>query len=126
MPCPSAPVQQSRHHPRSRNEDTLKKRWTLHAWIICVCEFRKRGASRMGRNRQGGEQSGGKPAGPSCFSSTRSPRSPPGIAPAFSAGANGPGTLSTRFGEAFGIAEPRAPHVDKRLHKERLARRVDA
>lgn len=26
-----------------------------------------------------------------------------------------------RFGEAFGIAEPRAPQVDKRLHKERLA-----
>jgi hypothetical protein len=26
-----------------------------------------------------------------------------------------------RFGEAFGIAEPRAPQVDKRLHGERLA-----
>ncbi|TGT79016.1 hypothetical protein EN804_35425, partial [Mesorhizobium sp. M8A.F.Ca.ET.161.01.1.1] len=26
-----------------------------------------------------------------------------------------------RFGRAFGIAEPRAPIVDKRLHKERLA-----
>src|SRR6266545_1162513 len=46
------------HDPETRT--LLKKRWALHAWIICVCEFRDVRREPMGRNRQSDDQLGGK------------------------------------------------------------------
>ena len=41
------------HDPDTKT--LLEKRWALHAWIICVCEFKGRKREPMGRNGPGGK-----------------------------------------------------------------------
>ncbi|CAH2405562.1 hypothetical protein [Mesorhizobium ventifaucium] len=112
------------HDPETKT--LLKKRWALQAWIICVCEFRDVRREPMGRNRQsddqsGGKQSGGKAGWTELFFLDELTALAAGHRPCFFCRRERAKDFVRRFGIAFGIAEPRAPQVDKRLHTERLA-----
>ncbi|TPL85108.1 hypothetical protein [Mesorhizobium sp. B2-3-12] len=102
------------HDPATKT--LLRKRWALQAWIICVCQFRDVRREPMGRNRPGG-----KAGWTELFFLDEVTALAAGHRPCFFCQRERARDFVGRFGEAFGIAEPRAPHVDKRLHKERLA-----
>jgi hypothetical protein len=102
------------HDPETKT--LLKKRWALHAWIICACEFRNVQREPMGRNRPGG-----KAGWTELFFLDEVTALAAGHRPCFFCRRDRAKDFVQRFGEAFGIAEPRAPQLDKRLHKERLA-----
>ncbi|CDX54397.1 conserved hypothetical protein [Mesorhizobium plurifarium] len=102
------------HDPETRT--LLKKRWALPAWIICVCAFRNVRREPMGRNRPGG-----KAGWTELFFLDEVTALAAGHRPCFFCRRERATDFVGRFGEAFGIDEPRAPMVDKRLHKERLA-----
>ncbi|MDX8533199.1 hypothetical protein RFM41_15320 [Mesorhizobium sp. VK25A] len=102
------------HDPETKT--LLKKRWALPAWIICACQFRNVRREPMGRNRPGG-----KAGWTELFFLDEVTALAAGHRPCFFCRRERAADFVTRFGEAFGIDEPRAPMVDKRLHKERLA-----
>jgi hypothetical protein len=102
------------HDPETRT--LLKKRWALPAWIICVCTFRNVRREPMGRNRPGG-----KAGWTELFFLDEVTALAAGHRPCFYCRRERATDFVGRFGKAFGVAEPRAPMVDKRLHKERLA-----
>ncbi|RUV27864.1 MULTISPECIES: hypothetical protein [unclassified Mesorhizobium] len=102
------------HDPETKT--LLKKRWALQAWIICLCEFRDVRREPMGRNRNGG-----KTGWTELFFLDEVTALSAGHRPCFFCRRERAGDFVQRFGVAYGIAEPRAPQVDKRLHKERLA-----
>ncbi|MET0575507.1 MAG: hypothetical protein ABWZ83_06550 [Mesorhizobium sp.] len=102
------------HDPETKT--LLKKRWALPAWIICVCEFRGRRREPMGRNRPGG-----KPGWTELFFMDEVTALSAGHRPCFYCQRDRARDFAARFGHAFGIAEPRAPQIDRRLHKERWA-----
>ncbi|WFP75979.1 hypothetical protein [Mesorhizobium sp. WSM4906] len=102
------------HDPETKT--LLKKRWALSAWIICVCEFRNVRREPMGRNRPGG-----KAGWTELFFLDEVTALAAGHRPCFFCRRERATDFVSLFGEAFGIAVPRAPMVDKRLHKERLA-----
>ncbi|TGT38011.1 hypothetical protein [Mesorhizobium sp. M8A.F.Ca.ET.165.01.1.1] len=102
------------HEPATKT--LLKKRWALQAWIICVCQFRNVQREPMGRNRPGG-----KAGWTELFFLDEVTALAAGHRPCFFCQRERAKDFVGRFGQAFGIAEPRAPQVDKRLHKERLA-----
>jgi hypothetical protein len=102
------------HDPETKT--LLKKRWALQAWIICVCQFRDVRREPMGRNR-----TGGRAGWTELFFLDEVTALAAGHRPCFFCQRERAKDFVGRFGEAFGIAEPRAPMVDKRLHKERPA-----
>ncbi|RWE52960.1 hypothetical protein [Mesorhizobium sp.] len=102
------------HDPETKT--LLKKRWALQAWIICVCGFRDVRREPMGRNRDGG-----KTGWTELFFLDEVTALSAGHRPCFFCRRERASDFVQRFGVAYGIAEPRAPQVDKRLHKERLA-----
>lgn len=102
------------HDPETKT--LLKKRWALPAWIICACQFRNVRREPMGRNRPGG-----KAGWTELFFLDEVTALAAGHRPCFFCRCERASDFVSRFGEAYGIAEPRAPMVDKRLHKERLA-----
>ncbi|RJT35047.1 hypothetical protein D3227_22320 [Mesorhizobium waimense] len=102
------------HDPETKT--LLKKRWALQAWIICVCQFRNARREPMGRNR-----AGGKPGWTELFFLDEVTALAAGHRPCFFCQRERASDFVRRFGEAFGIDEPRVPMVDRRLHKERLA-----
>ncbi|MBN9217347.1 MAG: hypothetical protein J0I79_05290 [Mesorhizobium sp.] len=102
------------HDPATKT--LLKKRWALQAWIICVCQFRNVRREPMGRNRPGG-----KAGWTELFFLDEVTALAAGHRPCFFCQRERAKEFVGRFGQAFGIAEPRAPQVDKRLHRERLA-----
>jgi hypothetical protein len=107
------------HDPETRT--LLKKRWALPAWIICVCRFRDVRREPMGRNRQSNGELGGKAGWTELFFLDEVTALAAGHRPCFFCRRERATDFVARFGEAFDVAEPRAPMVDKRLHKERLA-----
>ena len=107
------------HDPETRT--LLKKRWALQAWIICVCEFNSRKREPMGRNRPGGPNGIGKPGWTELFFMDEVTALAAGHRPCFFCQRERAKDFVARFGAAFGITEPRAPAIDKRLHKERWA-----
>ncbi|PDQ18538.1 hypothetical protein CN311_24340 [Mesorhizobium sanjuanii] len=102
------------HDPETKT--LLKKRWALQAWIICVCQFRDVRREPMGRNRNGG-----KAGWTELFFLDEVTALAAGHRPCFFCRRERATDFVRRFGEIFSIAKPRAPQVDKRLHKERLA-----
>lgn len=102
------------HDPATKT--LLRKRWALQAWIICVCQFRNVRREPMGRNR-----AGGKAGWTELFFLDEVTALAAGHRPCFFCQRERAKEFVGRFGEASGIAEPRAPMVDKCLHKERLA-----
>lgn len=107
------------HDPETRT--LLKKRWALPAWIICVCEFKGKKREPMGRNRPGGAGGIGKPGWTELFFLDEVTALAAGHRPCFFCRRDRAKDFLARFGQASGIAEPRAPMIDKRLHRERLA-----
>ncbi|TKB29187.1 MAG: hypothetical protein E5W81_34310, partial [Mesorhizobium sp.] len=75
----------------------------------------------MGRNRQSDDQLGGKAGWTELFFLDEVTALAAGHRPCFFCRREWARDFVQRFGDAFGIAEPRAPQLDKRLHKERLA-----
>ena len=102
------------HDPETKT--LLKKRWTSPAWIICACQFRNWRRTPMGRNRPGG-----KAGWTELFFLDEVTALAAGHRPCFFCRRERAIDFVTRFGKAFGIEEPRAPMLDKRLHKERVA-----
>jgi len=102
------------HDPETRT--LLKKRWALPAWIICVCAFRDVRRVPMGRNRPGN-----KAGWTELFFLDEVTALAAGHRPCFFCRRERASDFVARFGVAYGFSEPRAPMVDKRLHKERLA-----
>jgi hypothetical protein len=107
------------HDPATKT--LLKKRWALQAWIICECEFRGRRRAPMGRNRPGGPDGLGLPGWTELFFLDEVTALSAGHRPCFYCRRERAGDFLGRFGDAVGIAEPRAPMLDRRLHRERLA-----
>lgn len=107
------------HDPDTRT--LLKKRWALPAWIICVREYKGKRREPMGRNRPGGPNGIGLPGWTELFFLDDVTGLAAGHRPCFFCRHREASDFVRRFGEAFGIDEPRAPMVDKRLHGERLA-----
>jgi hypothetical protein len=102
------------HDPATRT--LLTRRWSTKAWIICLCEFRGQRRKVMGRNAPSGNAgwtelffldevtalaAGHRP----CFYCRREPAK----------------DFAGHYGDAFGIAAPKAGEIDARLHGERLA-----
>lgn len=102
------------HDPETKT--LLKKRWALQAWIICVCAFKGKKRDPMGRNRPGG-----KAGWTELFFLDEVTALSAGHRPCFYCQQERAKDFAGRFGDAFGIADPKAPEIDKRLHKERLA-----
>ena len=107
------------HDPETKT--LLKKRWALPAWIICVCDYQGRNREPMGRNRPGGAGGLGKPGWTELFFLDEVTALAAGHRPCFFCRRERATDFVGRFGTAFGIKEPRAPMLDKRLHRERLA-----
>jgi hypothetical protein len=107
------------HDPDTRT--LLKKRWALKAWIICVCEFRNVRRVPMGRNRPGGFGKPDRAGWTELFFLDEVTALAAGHRPCFYCRRERAKDFVDRFGEAFGLSEPRAPQLDQRLHKERLA-----
>lgn len=98
-----------------------KKRWTLPAWIVCTCDFRNRRREPMGRNRKGAPGQPDKAGWTELFFLDEATALAAGHRPCFYCRRERATDFLHRFGIAFGIEQPRAPMLDKRLHKERLA-----
>ncbi|RWL44264.1 MAG: hypothetical protein EOR60_18130 [Mesorhizobium sp.] len=107
------------HDPETKT--LLKKRWALQAWIICACQFRNVRREPMGRNRPDNGDLGAKAGWTELFFLDEVTALAAGHRPCFFCRRERATDFVGRFGEAFGVDEPRAPMVDKRLHKERLA-----
>jgi len=102
------------HDPATKT--LLNKRWTTKAWIICSCDYKGRRREPMGRN----ERDGG--AGwTELFFLDEVTALAAGHRPCFHCQRQRAREFANRFGEAFGISEPRAPQIDAQLHRERLA-----
>jgi hypothetical protein len=99
----------------------LKKRWALQAWIVCECAFRGRRREPMGRNRPGGPDDTGLPGWTELFFLDEVTALSAGHRPCFYCRRERAADFVRRFGAAFAIAEPRAPMLDSRLHRERMA-----
>lgn len=102
------------HDPLTRT--LLKRRWTTKAWIICVCEFRGRRREVMGRNAPSG-----RAGWTELFFLDEVTALGSGHRPCFHCRRKAATDFIGRFGDAFGIPEPKAREIDARLHAERLA-----
>jgi hypothetical protein len=101
------------HDPETK---TLRRMWATQAWIICVCQFRNVRREPMGRNGPAG-----KAGWTELFFLDEVTALAAGHRPCFFCQRRRAEDFIRRFGQAFHVGEPRAPMVDKRLHKQRLA-----
>ena len=102
------------HDPATRT--LLKRRWASPAWIICARRFRDWRREPMGRNRPDG-----KVGWTELFFLDEVTGLSAGHRPCFFCRRERANDFVKAFGGAFGIDAPRAPMLDKRLHKERVA-----
>lgn len=102
------------HDPETKT--LLRKRWASKAWIICVCQFRTWRREPMGRNGRSG-----KAGWTELFFLDEVTALAAGHRPCFFCRREQAADFVARFGKAFAIEKPRAPMVDERLHKERVA-----
>jgi hypothetical protein len=102
------------HDPETKT--LLTRRWALQSWIICRCDFGDRRRNPMGRNRPGG-----KAGWTELFFLDEPTALAAGHRPCFFCRRPRAVDFISRFGAAFGLAAARAPDIDRRLHRERLA-----
>lgn len=107
------------HDPETKT--LLRKRWALQAWIICECAFRGVRREPMGRNRKGRAGEPDKAGWTELFFLDEVTALAAGHRPCFYCRRLRAADFLARFGAAFGVEEPRAPMLDRRLHRERLA-----
>ena len=103
------------HDPATKG--LLARRWTTKAWIICTLEH-PRGVRRepMGRNGPGGGTGWTE-----LFFVDEVTALAAGHRPCFYCRREAASRFSLGFGDAFGIASPKAPEIDAKLHIERVA-----
>jgi hypothetical protein len=103
------------HDPATKT--LLTKRWSTKAWIICECEFQGRRREVMGahNNPQGGV------GWTELFFLDEVTALAAGHRPCFYCRRAAATDFVARIGQAFGMADPKAPELDARLHAERLA-----
>jgi hypothetical protein len=104
------------HDPETRT--LLKRRWTTKAWLICACDFPGRGREVMGRNAPSG-----RAGWTELFFLDEVTALSAGHRPCLYCRRPAAADFLGRFGDAFGLAEPRAREIDARLHVERRASR---
>lgn len=102
------------HDPETKT--LLRRRWTLPAWIICVCDFKGGRRIPMGRNGPGD-----KAGWTELFFLDEVTALAAGHRPCFRCQRPRADAFLRGFGEVVGEARPRAPQLDRRLHRERLA-----
>jgi hypothetical protein len=102
------------HDPATRT--LLSHRWTTKAWLICECEFRGRRREVMGRNARSGNAGWTE-----LFFLDEVTALAAGHRPCFFCRREAAKRYAGAYAEAFGVAEPRVPEIDDRLHSERLA-----
>jgi hypothetical protein len=102
------------HDPATKT--LLKKRWTTKAWIICNCEYKGVRREPMGRNGPNGMAGWTE-----LFFLDEVTALAAGHRPCFLCRRERAKEFAACYGRAFGVAEPRAPEMDTRLHGERLA-----
>jgi len=107
------------HDPATKT--LLKKRWALQAWIVCECAFRGVRREPMGRNRKGRPGEPDKAGWTELFFLDEVTALAAGHRPCFYCRRERATDFLARFGAAVGIEAPRAPMLDRRLHRERLA-----
>lgn len=102
------------HDPDTKT--LLKRRWTTKAWLICDCAFGGRRRDVMGRNGPNGSAGWTE-----LFFLDEVTALAAGHRPCFFCRRERAKDFGRRFGEAFGIDEPKVRDIDARLHAERLA-----
>lgn len=106
------------HDPGTKT--LLNKRWTTKAWLICECSFQGRRREPMGRNHRAPD--GSMTAGwTELFFLDEVTALAAGHRPCFYCRRDRAKDFLDRFGAAYGIGQARAPILDERLHRERLA-----
>lgn len=107
------------HDPNTKT--LLGRRWTLKAWIICRCAFKGVQREPMGRNRKGGPGEPDRAGWTELFFLDEVTALTAGHRPCFYCRRERADEFCRLFGKALGINDPRAPMLDARLHRERLA-----
>ncbi len=102
------------HDPATKT--LMKKRWTTKAWIICRCDYGGRRREVMGRNAPGGGAGWTE-----LFFLDEVTALAAGHRPCFFCRREQATDYAGRYGDAFGVAEPKVAEMDARLHAERLA-----
>ncbi|MBX3584728.1 MAG: hypothetical protein KF810_22870 [Rhizobiaceae bacterium] len=100
------------HDPATRT--LTGRRWTTQAWIICACDYKGRRREVMGRNAPAGGAGWTE-----LFFLDDVTALAAGHRPCFTCRREAAKEYAAAFGRAFGIAKPRAPDIDARLHGER-------
>lgn len=104
------------HDPLTRT--LLRRRWSVKAWLICECAWSGRRRAVMGRNAPSG-----RAGWTELFFLDEVTALAAGHRPCFYCRRPRAADFLARFGTATGLAEPRVPTLDDRLHRERLASR---
>ncbi|BCH26612.1 hypothetical protein [Mesorhizobium sp. L-8-3] len=101
------------HDPATRT--LLKRRWSTHAWLICVCDFRGRRREVMGRNAPSGNAGWTE-----LFFLDEVTALAAGHRPCFYCRRERAAAFVACCAQVFGRSAPRATELDTRLHAERL------
>jgi hypothetical protein len=102
------------HDPDTKT--LLRRRWSTKAWIICTCEYKGKRRQVMGRNAPSGNAGWTE-----LFFLDEVTALAAGHRPCFECRREQAKEFVRRYGEAFGVANPKVGEIDGRLHGERLA-----
>lgn len=102
------------HDPQTRT--LLSRRWATRAWLICRCDYKGVRRVPMGRNTRSGGAGWTE-----LFFLDEVTALAAGHRPCFFCRSEQARSFATCFGLALGMPTPRAPDMDARLHRERLA-----
>jgi hypothetical protein len=102
------------HDPDTKT--LLRRRWSTKAWIICTCEYKGKRRQVMGRNAPSGNAGWTE-----LFFLDEVTALAAGHRPCFECRREQAKEFVRRYGEAFGVADPKIGEIDERLHAERQA-----
>ena len=102
------------HDPDSKT--LLARRWATKTWIVCSCDYKDTRRQVMGRNARSGGAGWTE-----LFFLDEVTALAAGHRPCFACRRETAKTFARCYGAAFGVAEPKVPEIDSRLHRERLA-----
>jgi len=102
------------HDPRTKT--LLRRRWSTKAWIVCDLHFKCVRREPMGRNARSGNAGWTE-----LFFLDEVTALAAGHRPCFYCRREAARSYVAAFGDAFGVAEPKAGRIDARLHEERMA-----
>jgi hypothetical protein len=102
------------HDPDTKT--LLRRRWSTRAWIVCSLHWKEVRREPMGCNGPGG-----RAGWTELFFLDEVTALAAGHRPCFYCRRDAARDFLRRYGQAFGIAAPKAPDLDVRLHAERWA-----